>query len=132
MKKKFGKFLILLFSGKTRLVQEIYTLCKEQKEQVYISNADKFESLTPYHAWREIFKNFLDKEKKFAQNVREQIDDDLMPLLNNVLPINYPETPRTLSMSAQIRSESTQSLLTKILTLVLPHCSLLILENAQW
>jgi hypothetical protein len=127
------------------LVFETEKMFKEKKDKYYYSAANHIDSTTPYHAWRGIFATMLDKvktnnlpyfntiqEKKIPDNILEQIDIELLPLLNSVLVLNLADTPRILQMSAQVRSETTQALLTRILTLIIPSCSLISLINAQW
>jgi hypothetical protein len=83
-----------------------------------------------YHGWQSVLETALNEKGEFIKDLK--IDKDLLPLLNDVLRLNYPENQKVALMSAQIKSETTQALLLQILRAIVPKNSLIILENAQW
>ena len=63
---------------------------------------------------------------------KDRVEEDLLPLLNGILSINFTENKKTASMQPQIKAEATQSLLLQILRGVVPTNSIILMENAQW
>eukprot|EP01117_Protostelium_nocturnum_P014485 TRINITY_DN5511_c0_g2_i2.p1 TRINITY_DN5511_c0_g2~~TRINITY_DN5511_c0_g2_i2.p1 ORF type:complete len:1733 (+),score=655.57 TRINITY_DN5511_c0_g2_i2:165-5363(+) len=116
--------------GKSRLLNYVEDLWVENT--TFTGTGSQLESSKPYHAWQDIFKEALDPKGKLLADLESQLDSELIPLLNCVLPINVPDTEKIKSMGGQMRSEQTQLILMKLLSVLVPSTSLIIMENAQW
>lgn len=127
--------------GKSKLISDF--ISNTNGISVLIGAGDAIEKSTSYHAWQDIFSQRLSLEG--VDNVaerRRRVTDHLdlypdlksrAPLLNTLLPLEFPENDLTQEMSGEIRAINTRSLLVQLLTLSAPDESLIIvLEDAQW
>lgn len=102
---------------------------------------------TPYHAWRAVFARIFQLDARDSMPARRAavaaalprlIDDsdsvpDLLPLLNPVLSLDFPETPVTERMTGGSRAAHTQKLLVRVLSAIAArHPMLLVMEDAHW
>jgi len=103
---------------------------------------------TPYHAWRPVFARIFRLETaRHSMPARRAavaaalpllIDDsdsvaDLLPLLNPVLGLDFPESPITERMTGLSRADHTQELLVRVLSAhAARHPMLLLMEDAHW
>src|SRR4051812_27031990 len=99
---------------------------------VLIGYGDHVRATTPYHAWQDVFSHILDEQGRLPTDVRKEVGDELVPLLNNVLSLSLDETSKIREMSPQMRSESTHLLLVKLLRKLATPGTLIVLENAHW
>ncbi len=130
--------------GKTRLAEELIRLMREAGIAGLRGAGHSIEQRTPYRAWRDIFTSFFDLDNvdnlaERQSRVQTRLSDiapelsERIPLLNDVLNLNFPETPLTASLDANLRHESLVSLLLALLrTWAQERPLALILEDAQW
>jgi len=129
--------------GKSRLAQELLEMINREKILVLLGSGDAIEQSTPYHAWRSVFEQLLDRESVGASSesaayigrvtaVLEPELHDLLPLLKVVLPLDLPETELTAQLSGEARQDNTQRLLVRLLETAVPGPLTLVLEDAHW
>ncbi|MBI3800443.1 MAG: AAA family ATPase [Deltaproteobacteria bacterium] len=132
--------------GKSRLIEYLRQEAQGLSVTVLMAAGDAIEQSTPYHAWRPLFVQFFkrdalpdDKAARRAHVLSEleaALPPELFrfaPLVNAVLPLDFPENELTAQMSRQVRSDNTHSLCTHLL----PHLAgawplVLLLEDAYW
>jgi len=132
--------------GKSRLVEYAQAQARSSGIITLSGSGDAIERTTPYFVWQAIFAQLFNlnalPEKKDLR--REHVLSKLMawappelvrlsPLLNAVLPLDFPENELTLQLSGQVRAENTHALLCQ----VLQHWAetgplILFLEDAHW
>ncbi|WP_404783153.1 adenylate/guanylate cyclase domain-containing protein [Altericista sp. CCNU0014] len=129
--------------GKSQLIASFLTWMQAQDIAYLIGSGDAIEQNTPYYLWRQILSQLLpiaDGPNAEFQSVRlrQALNlpadlEPLMPLLNFILGVNFPETALTRSMLPSVRSENTRLMLLEIIRHSLGHAKpIIILENAQW
>ncbi|HEY1011687.1 MAG TPA: adenylate/guanylate cyclase domain-containing protein, partial [Herpetosiphonaceae bacterium] len=138
--------------GKSRLVADLQAQTRAMNIRALLGAGDAIEQTTPYFAWRAVFGQLLgvdpqalpggDERDKEAQRaaLRAQIiecsDAEFMimaPLLNAVLPLEWPETEQTAALSGQARADATHEFLLRVLRGKLEQApAVLILEDAHW
>jgi len=128
--------------GKSRLVDEL--VCKATKEGfVCLSGAgDSIEQHTPYRAWRDVLAHALElHEVQTADEQRERVLSQLSDinavnrasLLNDVLQLEFPDTPWFLALAPEVRQESLAALVGEILTRIASTRPLMIiLDDVHW
>ncbi|MBP7690824.1 MAG: AAA family ATPase [Anaerolineales bacterium] len=127
--------------GKTRLAEEVRLQAEAAGVVTWVGAAEAMERATPYFVWREVFLNLFDLagvETPAAR--RAQVLARLTParqaqapLLEAVLPLEWPETDVTRSLAGGARADSTRDLLAELLEEAAgrrPH--VIILEDGQW
>jgi class 3 adenylate cyclase/tetratricopeptide (TPR) repeat protein len=129
-------------AGKSRLVAELIDQAAAAGVAVLAGAGDAIERNTPWHAWQELFGRLpaLDIQDKAA--CRQVVLDllgpdpelrDLAPLLNPVLSLELPETPRSAELSGQGRADRTRDLLVRLLRAVVGKGpAVLVVEDAHW
>jgi class 3 adenylate cyclase/tetratricopeptide (TPR) repeat protein len=129
--------------GKSRLVGDLLGQARAAGPLVLTGAGDAIEHSTPYYAWREVFAGLpavdggRDPEAR-RRAVLELLGSDpesreLAPLLDVVLPLELPETPRTTGLSAQGRADRTRNLLVRLLRAATGGApTVLVLEDAHW
>ena len=108
-------------------------------------SADVSTRTTPFFAYREVLLYLLDLKEKITnfgeKGASDIIKDKLQlyklqeyaSLLNDFLPFNFPENELTTSMNPQVRSESIQEILLKIIrSQAEMHPIVIILDDVQW
>jgi len=130
--------------GKSRLVEELSRLMRERGIAGLIGAGRSIEQQTPYRAWRDIFVSYFDLEEatdpeERRYRVRTHIRDvapeleERVPLLNDMLNLDFPENELTASLDTHLRHESLVSLLLALLrTWAAEGPLVLVLEDAQW
>ncbi len=131
--------------GKSRLVQDLLqqaqvTLTPSVETGIILRGAgNAVEKFTPYHAWRPVFAQLFDLNGDGMAQVHtlmEKIVPDLLhlvPLLDEVLPLDLPDNDLTAQMSGEVRADNTRELLVRLLqALVEDRPLLLIIEDAHW
>ncbi|HTD56882.1 MAG TPA: AAA family ATPase [Silvibacterium sp.] len=102
---------------------------------------DPIEQSTPYHVWRGVFRDLLglsgppavQRDQVIAAIAPSHKFLALAPLLNVVLPLDFPETATTAAFEGQARSENTQQLLLELLKDAAKRSPIVvILEDAHW
>jgi len=130
--------------GKSRLVEDFIATTKGRQVKTLFGEADAIEKSTPYYVWRKVFHQLFnsDLEVKSPLEIQQQVLDflaekpallELLPLLNIVLPLDFPENEITASLSGKERADKTQNFLVEILQLSTQQSpKLLVLEDAHW
>ena len=134
--------------GKSRLVDDLQKQAKALKLKTLVGAGDAVEKSTPYYAWRSVFSQLFNLEAIASEtlpdlelrrsNVLAQLQSTpdglrFAPLLNLVLPLDFPENELTQQMSGKLRSDNIRELLLQILRGVTSEAPLLlILEDAHW
>ncbi|MEM7030526.1 MAG: adenylate/guanylate cyclase domain-containing protein, partial [Chloroflexota bacterium] len=130
--------------GKSRLVEEMIVLIREQGLTGLLGTGRSIEQKTPYRAWRDIFSSYfgldeLENPSKKRSAVEEQVRDivpdqlDRLPLLNDILNVGIAENELTQSLDIHLRHDSLVLLLLALLRAWASERPLvLILEDAHW
>jgi class 3 adenylate cyclase/tetratricopeptide (TPR) repeat protein len=132
--------------GKSRLVSDALQRAQALQVPDWIVNGDAIESATPYYAWRSVFSQLFGLEAAGDVHTRRQLvlsrlqtDPDLLgitPLLNAVLPLDFPDNEYTEQLTGQSRADSTRHLLLSLLINLTDRSArsprLLVLEDAHW
>ena len=136
--------------GKSCLVDDLRKHAQEMCVTVLVGAGDAIETATPYQAWRAIFSTLFQlgllRESLEARraHVLSRIAssprapdwpavEGLVPLLNAVLPLVFPENDLTASMTARARADNTNELLVQILQRAAAAAPLLLVfEDAHW
>ncbi|HNB50564.1 MAG TPA: adenylate/guanylate cyclase domain-containing protein [Anaerolineales bacterium] len=136
--------------GKTRLVEDILRQAEAMGIAVLAGAGDAIEQGTKYHAWRPVFRQVfgLDRAGDLTegQNLREtqrqyilaQLANDpelkqLAPLLNEVLPLDWPDSELTQEMEGETRANKTREFLLHVLQKSISQApKLLVMEDAHW
>lgn len=145
--------------GKSRLVEDLLAKALSLGVTSLLGAGDAIEKFTPYHAWRGIYNQLLELDvlsdqtsKAFSspvgtpaactdaarKHVLAQLESEpewlrLAPLLNAVLPLNFPENELTKQLTGGVRADNTHKLLVHLLQAAAQRePTLLILEDAHW
>ncbi len=134
--------------GKSCMVADLIRRIKSKNCTALVGAADAVEISTPYHAWRAIFTRILGVESIGELQARRAHVLDLfhstpelstpellrlVPLLNTILPLDFPENELTSEMTGQVRADNTRDLLRRLLQVFAAKTPLaLILEDAHW
>ncbi len=130
--------------GKSRLVSELCQLAARRGITWLLGAGDSVEQHTPYRAWREIILSSFNLNDGMdlpeqRRRVQEQVTDlnvayeDRVPLLNDIIGLDFPETNLTRNYDPRLRQASLAALVGELLqrrTTVEPL--VLILEDAHW
>ena len=132
--------------GKSRLVSDAKLMAGELGLTVFHGTAEAVEKRVAYHTWRDIFAQmfdlgvFLALDNKEAQRRHfiDLLDEDeyllrLAPLLNAVIPFEFPDNESTTQMRGQVRADNTRDLLMYLLKESLNRSpKIMILEDVHW
>ncbi len=147
--------------GKSLLVEDFMALAQQQGLGIFLGNADAIEKSTPYYVWRKVFsqvfnldledKNYPENQQQTtapetdnqsSTNNQQKVLDflaekpeilELAPLLNIVLPFDFPETEITKTISGKERADKTHDFLVKVLQIATRQSpKILVLEDAHW
>lgn len=129
--------------GKSRLMQDAIGLASERGMFPLVGAGDPIETTTPYRAWRQVFERLLAEDTRADDAAsRAAVMDALpadpqvlrdAPLLEAVLPYDWPDNDFTRGLSGKARGDRTRALLTAILREMSRQVLLLIvIEDAQW
>jgi predicted ATPase/class 3 adenylate cyclase len=130
--------------GKTRLVNELIQLARQQGLAGLLGAGQSIEQGTPYRAWRDIFASYFElvgieeagARRARVQGVAQEVAPKLgqrLPLLNDVLNLGLADTPLTSALDQSLRKESLAGLLLHFLRAWTQERPLiLILEDAHW
>jgi class 3 adenylate cyclase len=127
--------------GKSRLVEEARQQARTMGLAFYSGAGDAIERTTAYHAWRSILREglgilpseSLEEQRAKCETALPPAWRTYAPLLDAILPLNFPETARTSILRPQARLDKTREFLDDLL---LDLCSraptVLVLEDAHW
>ncbi len=132
--------------GKTRLMNEAITLMRERGNPAATLRgvAESIGQQTPYLVWREVLTDYFSllnvrSQEQRANKVAERvlaIDPDLeprLPLLNDVLGLELPETTLSRSLGPRQRRDSLAFLIVQLLLAYTQgNVLLLLLDDMQW
>jgi tetratricopeptide (TPR) repeat protein len=139
--------------GKTRLVADLLQKARAAGITVFTGSGGAIDRSTPYYAWRPVFRQLfkLDSQADDPADQRAWVLEKLQtmppgqtgestpanwlqlaPLLNPVLPLDWPENELTRHMTGKVRADNTQDLLLYLLqhTAALP--AVIVLDDAHW
>src|SRR6185436_6830167 len=128
--------------GKSRLVEELVRLARERGLSGLIGAGQSIEQQSTYRAWRDVLASFFDldavgdpaERRARVQQAAQDLIPKLMmrlPLLNDILPLELPETPLTAALDAALRQESLTALVVALLRMWTRERPLiLVLEDA--
>lgn len=130
--------------GKSRLAEELVRMVREQGLTGLLGAGRSIEQQTPYRAWRDILTSFFDLEavtdpverQMHVQHVVQELVPKMsqrLPLLNDLLPLDLPDTALTAALDPGLRQESLTGLLIALLRAWTRERPLiLLLEDAHW
>ena len=127
-------------AGKSRLVEDVHAQAEVAGIQTLAGAGSATEMGTLYYAWRPVFARLLRYEDASPPDARRRVALDclgfdpalppLAPLLNILLPLDLPENEVTGEMTGQVRSDSLNGLLLRLLQAAAASApTLLILED---
>ncbi|MBF0307282.1 MAG: AAA family ATPase, partial [Alphaproteobacteria bacterium] len=99
---------------------------------------DALEATTPYHPWRDVFRDLLgpppEGEVERSRWLAKVLPDEPMaPLFSVVLPFPVADDAVTGGMTGQLRAENTRALLLRALArLTMDRPPVIVLEDAHW
>ncbi len=134
--------------GKSRMVADLLAQAKSKGCADLLGAGNAVEISTPYHAWRAVFSHILGVDSiaelqarrthvlNFFESTPELATPELLrlvPLLNTILPLDFPENDLTAEMAGQVRADNTRDLLRRLLqAFAAKSPTVLILEDAHW
>jgi class 3 adenylate cyclase/tetratricopeptide (TPR) repeat protein len=109
----------------------------------FIGEAEALEKVTPYYIWRQILfdllkLNEIESVEDQRTHVRAQLEDQpqlqrLLPLLNAILPLEFPEAKAIKEMAGEIRAQNTRRIIVHIIQIsVGDRPTVFELGNAHW
>jgi class 3 adenylate cyclase/tetratricopeptide (TPR) repeat protein len=144
-----GAFRVLLITGeagigKSRLTAEFTRLLREHGHPWLEGAGSSIEQLSPYRAWRDVFSLYLGLDgladltqhrARLQETVREIAPHllDRLPLINDVLGTDLPDTDLTASLDPKLHQQSLFALLVDLLRAwARERPVVLILDDVQW
>jgi len=126
--------------GKSRLIEAVIEEAQRRHLTTLMGAGDAIEHSTTYLAWRAIFNQLFDLSVMTTEAARQHIlsllDEThlhLVPLLNEVLHLDLPETDLTRSFDERNRAQHTRDFLVNLLQeSVIRSPKVLIVEDAHW
>jgi hypothetical protein len=136
--------------GKSRLLEDLFRQAGRLKLTRYFGTLDAIDKNSPYHAWREVFRQALeldvlpelsgaalrDVQQAQTLSVLSRHHAHMLPmapLLNSVLPLDLPENELTSAMSAEVRGHNILEMLTELLARKAEEFPLLLVfDDLQW
>ncbi|HSH01343.1 MAG TPA: adenylate/guanylate cyclase domain-containing protein [Anaerolineae bacterium] len=131
--------------GKSHLLEQWQRQAQEQNLPFFLGTADAIEKSTPYHPWRTILAQIFDIDLR-RHSTPNQIHtittfvqhnlphtEPLLPLLNTILPVDFPETELTRQMSGDIRAHNLNDFIHQLLAWQAAKTPfVLAIEDAHW
>lgn len=129
--------------GKSCLLHDFVASASRRGVPVLRGAADAVERSTPYHAMKGLLAQRLGLEaledvELLRRRVLEVLEGDghliqLLPVLDDLLPLRLPETPLIAQMSGEVRAAHVQTLVIRLLERGASGAPfVLVLEDAQW
>jgi class 3 adenylate cyclase len=119
--------------GKTRLAQELMTLCKAQP--LLAGEAAEMDSYSSFHAWKDVLGGAVTKLVRGAGGTDALAQQfgahaDVLKMVFDELKI--PDDPKTLAMSGQARAERLHRMMLELVVRLTKPGTLLLMDSAQW
>jgi class 3 adenylate cyclase len=143
--------------GKSQLIRELLLEAEKLGLGVLRGQGRELEAMVPFHAWRSVFRQLFSLELPYVDISRQRASVlsrlpmmpgergypalalRLSPLLNSVLPLEFPENKLTAGMPPPVRVRTTRLFLLRLLQLAFtsPRRSrvthrFIVLEDVQW
>lgn len=136
--------------GKSRLIEDFLRQSQSMGIQTLMGSGDAIEKSTPYHAWRPVFSQLFDLDSfPNPENRRDHVSNvlnsafsehpqserllGLLPLLNAIVRLDFPENEITQQMDGEVRAVNTRDLLIQILNAFAHGRPLgVAIEDGQW
>ncbi len=127
--------------GKSRLVADLLEKAARAAVRRLSGAGDAIEKSTPYHAWRSVFTQLFewdtlsaDPDARRAQLLQQLPPgmEERAPLLNVVLPLDWPDNELTAQMSGEVRADNTREILIALLQQTARAPLLLVLDDTHW
>ena len=130
--------------GKSRLVQELILLSEREGFNILKGNCISYGSAFSYHPWIEVLNQFFNirsddlkdiKYEKIKDKIKEVNENllDWLPLIGDILGVNFPETSVTRNIDLKIKKEKIFEIvfdIIKFLSKMKPVT--LIIEDFHW
>ncbi len=131
-------------TGKSRLLRALRETLEARSFVWLQGSGSSLEQQSGYWAWRRLFQTFFDThgshtEANFNESIREVVKEyapdkeALLPLLNGLLDVSFPETQTTLALDGELRKENLTLLLLSLLrkrSQTQPLC--IVIDDAHW
>jgi predicted ATPase/class 3 adenylate cyclase len=129
--------------GKSRLVSNALADMRSLGVTQLIGFGDAIEQTTPYYAWRSVFGQLFDREESveapeaYRLRILDQLPvemHDRAPLLNAVLPLDWPESDLTAQLpDGPLRADNIREFLLDVLQVTAKRQpTVLVLEDIHW
>lgn len=129
--------------GKSRLLADVMLQANKLGLSTLVGSGDAIEKVKPYHGWRAIVRKLLQLENVTDSQIRrtpfptEMYKDPqfntILPLLNDILPLDLPDNEVIHQMTAEVRAENTRNLLVHLLQNHAQHeRTLLVIDDIHW
>lgn len=125
--------------GKSSLLNRFVDECIAAGLPVFRGQGVRVATNAAWHAWRPLFEEMLRLQDSTSLESRraaalESLGDlgDRAALLNGVIPLDLPDSPRTAELSPAQRAEATELLLVELLARRTQGAVVVVLEDAQW
>ena len=127
--------------GKTRLLHAFKTQCQAHHLTWLQGSGQNIEQQTSYWVWRDVLQDLFGLHEESQKTTRIQHiieqyipeDIELLPLLNALLEVSFPETERTQVFDTALRKQNLHQMLIRLLkSFGHTHPCCVVLENLQW
>ncbi|GAB4579642.1 MAG: adenylate/guanylate cyclase domain-containing protein [Anaerolineales bacterium] len=129
--------------GKSRLLADVLLQANKLGLYTLTGYGDAIEKAKPYHGWRPVFRKMLFMEGTTDSQIRrspfraEMFKDPqfstILPLLNDILPLDLPDNEVIRQMSGEVRAENTRNLAAHLLqNQAKDERIVLIIDDAHW
>ena len=133
----FGSFVELVGDagiGKSRLTQEIESLCSDMRQVV--TSCEQYESSTPYFPFRTMLRSLLTVDDGASLHERVATLDpelvDWVPLLAIPLDVSVESTQAVDELDPSFRRARLHGVVSTVLERLLPDQTLLLFEDVHW
>jgi class 3 adenylate cyclase/tetratricopeptide (TPR) repeat protein len=136
--------------GKSRLVEEFFRQTQNLGIRTLLGSGDAIENSTPYHAWRQVFSELFNLDlypnpenrrnhvsnrlnSIFGEHPQSERLFGLVPLLNAIVQLDFPENEITQQMVSEVRAANTRELLIQVLKAFAQERPLgVVIEDGHW
>jgi class 3 adenylate cyclase/tetratricopeptide (TPR) repeat protein len=128
--------------GKSRLLTDLAAYAESRDVRVLSGHAAAIERSTPFFAWRPVLLKLADvdpaaESRSVQENLAARLGSDTtllswVPLLGDILPIGFSDTPLTEQITGAARAASIEALMVALLEGPPSTSSILLLEDLHW